>query len=316
MTQKVAGVYFFGNKLSRFIACIFDFYAPGNRWILDELYFSENEKNSNSPVVFEEWIKTTEIADLIINVPMTSPICETCQLICPGEEKCHHPVIKSIRHKIVNELDKDFKLEKSNPKAYERYRDNMSKYSSDHKFFNRGNSDPLSKSLKKKLRKGFTPYWSRPIDLYIWLNYYDELIQIFNYSYDSFGQTSLMNLKRFSYLKRHLKGINVWESSIHINFLEMLKSDILLPEDLIGMKYVDEFSVSNRKKIVSKLETSLNIFIKMEDTAIFTFDPKAINALNLGLCAIRNAMSEKHQLPDWCQGNHPNFIIPNFSLDG
>lgn len=315
MNQKIAGVYFHSGKTSQFIACVLEYFSPGKRWVVDKIHFS-NDGAKGFGESFEGWVKENKISDLVLNFPTTGTICDSCELVCPGEENCSHPVIKEMKNVSHEFLRQDTIFEKESPKDYERERNKQNEYDHHRTPFSRsetGKKVPLSKSLKKRLRRGFIPYWNRPIDLYIWLNYYDELIQVFNYSYDSFGHSSLMNIKRFHYLSKHLFGVNILEANIYVNFLELLKAGYLSPEDLFGMKYVDEFSVSLRKNIVTKIEQNLNIYIKNEDSAMLTFDPRAINAFILSLSGIASLDDKTLTLPHWCRENNSNFIVPVYS---
>lgn len=312
MQKKIAGVYFHSGKTSQFIACVFDYFATGERWILEKLYFS-GDSNIPSNENFEEWVKANNITDIVVNFPISNTICDNCDLECPGEEKCSNTTVVEMKKVISNLLEQDQFFELNNPKEYERARNKQDEYVHQQKVYSLDKINSLlTKSLKKRLRRGLIPYWNRPIDLYIWENYYDQLIQVFNFSYDSFGHTSLMNLKRFNYLKKHLAYVNIWEANIYLIFLELLKANYLSPEDLFGMKYVDEFSVSLRKSIVSKIEKNLNIYIKNEDSAVLTFDPRAINAFILSLAGISKVKNNSKQLPQWCLPINKNFIVPDF----
>ena len=315
MKNKVAGVYFYGGKASQFIACVFDYFSPGDRWVLDKLHFSSSgEKNLTGG--FDKWAKENQLTDIVVNFPVDSTFCETCSLECPGEDKCHHSGVKQVRDSINSVLSRDLNLEKSKPKEYERSRNKQDEVTPRFRPFSSDQSNKLiSKGLKKRLRKGFTPYWNRPIDVFIWLNYYEELSQTFNFSYDSFGHTSLMTIKRFQYLKKHLSGVSVWESNVFVGLLELLREDILGHDDLYGLKFVDEFSVSLRKNIVSKIEKNLNVFLQNEASAILTFDPKAINAFILGLAGVSRVKNEIRELPKWCQEANPSFVVPSYSSD-
>jgi len=312
MKKKIAGVYFHSGKTNQFIACVFDYFSSGDRWILEKLHFS-GDSNKLSNESFEQWVKANNITDIVMNFPISNTICDVCEIECPGEENCSNPTVKEMSEVISQLLQRDQDFEQSSPKDYERLRNSQDEYVHHQEVYGEKKSTVLlSKSLKKRLRRGLTPYWNRPIDLYIWKNFYDELIQVFNYSYDSFGHTSLMNLKRFSYLKKHLSNINIWESNIYIIFLELLRAEFLSPADLFGMKYVDEFSVSLRKNIVSKIEKNLNIYIKSEDSAVLTFDPRAINAFVLSLSGISKVQNNVKALPDWCLPINQNFIVPSY----
>lgn len=312
MSQRIAGVYFNSGKGNNFIACIFEHFSTGNRWVLEELYISDESEGFADSKNFEIWTNEKKITDLVFNFPLTETICEYCTLECPGESLCQDETVKSLNEELQRSLEKDQRFEKEFPKDYERARNKFNEYIHHRGLFPE-KSDMLSKSLKKRLRKGFSPFWNRPIDIYIWLNYYDQLHKVFNYSYDSFGHTSLRSMKRFSYQKRHLSNIKIWESNIYVGLIELLRGELISQEDLLGIKYVDEFSVGFRKNIISKLESNLNLFIKNEDIARLTFDPKAIHAFILSLCGLSKSKGETRSLPDWCERQKNSFIIPDYS---
>ena len=69
-------------------------------------------------------------------------------------------------------------------------------------FFKDQLSIPLDKSFRRKLKNGYAPYWNRPIDFFVWSNFYTPLMKLFNYSFDSFGRSSLMLNYKFTYLKK------------------------------------------------------------------------------------------------------------------
>ena len=117
-----------------------------------------------------------------------------------------------------------------NPKKYEeeRVEDNMVQHSRDI-YKKTPEEHLLSKSFKRKLRKGFIPYWNRAVDFFIWKNYYDQLLTLFKISYDSFNNVSLMLISKFKYLLRHLPdNLEIYESQAILFFLSFTVQGLLV----------------------------------------------------------------------------------------
>ena len=117
--KRVAGVYFQSGKGSPFISCIFNFYAPGGRWLLDELYISGEKETFGEVKSFERWVSEKNISDIVLNIPVSYSICETCNMQCPGVNKCENQSVVFLKKEIEKVLNKDRQFEKNKPKEYE-----------------------------------------------------------------------------------------------------------------------------------------------------------------------------------------------------
>ena len=122
MSQRIAGVYFNAGKGNNFIACIFEHFSTGNRWVLEELYISEESDGFGDSKDFEVWANEKKITDIVFNFPLTETICEYCTLECPGESLCQDETVKSLNEELQRSLEKDQRFEKEFPKDYERAR--------------------------------------------------------------------------------------------------------------------------------------------------------------------------------------------------
>ena len=109
-----------------------------------------------------------------------------------------------------------------------------------------------------------------------------------------------------------MQNINLWESNVYINFLELLRAKILETGDLIGMKYTDEYSVASRQSIISKVVDHLNLKIKEEDFSRLIFDPKAINSFMMSLSVVSKVGGKTILLPNYCHRDHTDFLIPSY----
>ena len=135
---------------------------------------------------------------------------------------------------------------------------------------------------------------------------------MFNTSFDSFGNTSLMTLSRFNYIKRHFpKSLELFEANQHIIIIELLRSKVLLKKDVEMISDVD-LGIEVRLDVIKKIETNLNIFIYNHDLDILVKNPRAFDSFLLSLAG-QNVLQKKFlNLPDWTNPNSTKFIIPQF----
>jgi len=199
----------------------------------------------------------------------------------------------------------------ANPKKYERERLSDSEIRYPDKAFRKETSSAiLSVPYKRRLKKGFMPYWHRPLDFWLWQEYYDQLLQLFNMSFDSFGNISPMLLFRFHYLQRHVSSeLKFYQSSTEIILLELLRSEIINQKDIEGLKTLEE-NVQARVSVMTKVEKKLQIFIYEKDLNTLSHDPKAFESFLLSLCGQQIILKNIRTLPTWAQEG--NFVSPHF----
>lgn len=311
--QNIASLSMRGGRNDNFYFTLIEYYPESDRWFLKSLLPVKEEEAVNQDEAIRAWIDSFQITDLVLDIPQSRPACYHCELDCPGAESCEVTSVKETRRQIKNLLNEDQKLLASNPKKYEQER-NLA----DEIVFNRSLFDKeththlLSRSFKRRLKKGFIPYWNRPIDFYLWKYYYDPILELFKTSYDSFGNTSLMTLSRFNYIKRHFpKSVHLHEANQQIVLLELLRSKHLLRKDIELINDI-ELGFETRLELIKKIESHLNIFIYSHDLEILVKKPQAFDSFLLALAGQNYLLNKNIIMPQWAYPDETRFIIPQF----
>ncbi|MCB9061349.1 MAG: hypothetical protein H6622_07495 [Halobacteriovoraceae bacterium] len=311
--KKIAGMSLKGGQKDNFFFCLLEYYEDGQRCFLKSLLHVKDEESPNGNEAIHSWIDEYELKELVIDFPLTTPPCLNCDLTCPGAEICPVEDVVSMRNRVNELLLEDKNREENNPKKYERERNeddlvdnnknNIDKLSSDHL---------LSRSFKRKLKRGIIPYWNRTIDLYVWENYYDKLLDLFSISYDSFGNTSLMLMNRLIYLRKHFpKALELYESNIYICLIELLKARIITKKDLVRMLDIEGTAIA-RLDIIRKIEKKLNIFVYDKDLEVLSYNVRAFESFLLALCGQRWHLGQTRDIGPWRKNNNEKFISPYF----
>ncbi len=302
-----------GGRNDNFYFSLIEFYPENNRWFLKSLLPVKDEDALNNDDAIRDWILNYDVKQLVVDFPLSRPACSKCELDCPGSENCDVDSVKFVRTKIKDLLNEDQKLINQNPKKYEQERNKADEIVFNRNIFEKETHHHLlTRSFKRRLKKGFIPYWNRPLDFFVWKYYYDPILEMFNSSFDSFGTTSLMTLSRFDYIKRHFpKGLELFEANQYIIIIELLRSKILLKKDVEMISDV-ELGIEVRLDIIKKLETNLNLFIYNHDLEILVKNPRAFDSFILSLAG-QNILQKKFlSLPPWAEPETTKFIIPQF----
>ncbi len=311
---NIAGLSLSGGRKDKFFFCLLEYYEDSERWFLKSLLQVKDESEMGGDDAIRKWAEDFEIQDLVVDFPLTNPPCHSCELDCPGMKSCPVDEVKVVRERMFTLLETDREIHSHDPKVYERERLDSETLQGAREALKKTSNIPLlSKSFKRRLRKGFLPYWNRSIDLWIWENYYNQLLKLFDVSYDSFGNASLMLLSRFAYLERHLPPkMNLFETFIPVTLIELLRNGIITQNMIMNLKDI-EFNTQARMAIVKSIEEKLGIFIYENDLQLLCRNPKAFDSFLIavaGHCKVRRSIKE---VPNWCRGNSENFLIPNFS---
>jgi hypothetical protein len=313
-SNSIAGMSLGGGKKENFFFCLLEFYQDEDRWFLTSLRQVKEESKLTQDEAIMTWVESSGLKQLIVDFPLTKPPCETCDLVCPGVKNCHHPVVKTVQSKIDDLMTVDKDLISSNPKKYEQERveDSMVHYTKS--ILDKETHDHiLSKSFKRKLKKGFIPYWNRPIDFWIWRNYYDQLLKIFNISYDSFGNVSIMLMHKFHYLLRHLPSeLQIFESSVQIALLELMRDKIISRKNIIELQDMNVSTLA-RVQVAKQIEKKLNIFIYQKDLETISKNPKAFDSFILAIVGQSLVLEKTKEIPSFGGKENSKFIIPQFS---
>ena len=312
-TNSVAGMSIGGGKKENFFFCLLEYFEAENRWFLSSLNDVKEEESISKDDVITDWIEKSNLEHLIVDFPLTKPACETCDLECPGISKCHHPVVTEVKELMVALLDEDKQLQSENPKKYEQERNKDDEVHFTKSVLEKETTDHiLSKSFKRKLKKGYVPYWNRPLDFWIWKNYYDQLLKTFDISYDSFGNVSIMLLYKFHYLLRHLPSdLKIFESNVPIILLELYLAGIVSKKHLLELQDINLNTLA-RIKIAKEIEKSLKIFIYEKDLELISKKPKAFDSFLLAVAGHRLIMQELRDIPGFGVKDNSKFIVPVF----
>jgi hypothetical protein len=311
---NVAGLSLGGGRRENFFFCLLEHYPERGRWFLKSLHQVKDEEIQDRDEIITAWIEQYGLQKLVVDFPLSNPLCETCTLKCPGANVCPQPSVMEVRREMDELLAEDARLEKENPKKYEQTRvaaEEMD-WSKDllHKT---ADVHILSRSFKRKLRKGFIPYWHRPIDFWIWKNYYDQLLSVFKTSYDSYGHVSVMLLARLNYLVRHFPtNLELHESSIQLVLLELYRARLVGKFQLLQLFDLDLQAMA-RETLIRGIEQQLQLFIYDHDFEMLVKNPKAFDSFLLALAGQGVLMGKLRAIPEWGRGEGGNFVIPDFA---
>ncbi|MCF8060440.1 MAG: hypothetical protein K9K67_14150 [Bacteriovoracaceae bacterium] len=302
-----------GGRRDQFFFCLIEHFEEDNRWFLRSLLQVKDEDGLSGDEAIRTWIEKFKVKQMVLDFPLSQPACATCLLDCPGSHNCPEPSVLEVRKKMQEILDQDELLREENPKKYEQDRNFEDLFD----YGRNLDSTPatnymLSRSFKRRLKKGFIPYWNRALDFWVWCHYYNQILEIFNLSFDSFGSTSLMVQSRFSYLRRHFpEHLRLFEANGSIVLIELLRAGIILKKDLHDLADI-EFGVDARIDIIRKIEKGLNIFIYDHDFELLVRNPRAFDSFLLAIAGQNKLMKLNSELPLWTRPQEVNFISPIF----
>ncbi len=313
--KNIAGMSIRGGRRDNFYLCLFEYYDETDRWFLGSLLpvKDEDEGEIEGDDVIRKWATKYELQELVVDTPLSFPACEKCALACPGAKRCPEVAIREVKRKIDMLLLDDQRLMESDPKNYERERNDDDLIDFSKNILSKSSHEHiLSRSFKRRLRKGFLPYWNRPIDFWVWLFYYDVLLKTFNLSYDSFGSTSLMLISRFNYLRRHFpEALKLYEGNTYLTLIELLRSKVVTRTQLHALLDLDNAPAA-RLDIIKSIETHFNLFIYDHDLELLVKDIRAFDSFLLALTGKRLHVGKVRELPAWSNPSETNFTVPIF----
>lgn len=303
-----------GSRQDNFFFCLIEYFADSNRWFLKSVLQVKDEQDiTTGDEALGRWLERYETRHLVVDFPLSKPACQTCNLKCPGMNECPEYSVVDVKKRMLRLLGEDQNINSQSPKQYERDRNRDDEFDAQKDMFQKSSDQHLlSRSFKRRLKKGYLPYWNRPLDLWIWCKYYDQLLDLFNISFDSFGNTSLMMMSRLAYLKHHFpQNLKLFESNTNIVFLELLRNKIIQKRDLLALSDLEESAVA-RLDIIKKIEKSLNIFIYDHDLELVVSHPRAFESFLLAIVGQRMLQDNIEALPEWTRPEEVQFLIPTF----
>lgn len=307
-----------GGRRENFFFSLLEYYPEKKRWFLKSLHQVKDEEIQDRDEIITSWVGQYGLKQLVVDFPLSRPPCEeSCLTNCVGAHACPRPQVLAVRTEMKRLLDEDAKFHQENPKKYEQER--VSSLEVDYsKNLLKKNTDEhmLSKSFKRKLRKGFTPYWHRPIDFWVWKNYYDQLLEVFKTTYDSFGNVSFMLLSRLNYLLRHLpKDLKMYESNVQICLIELYRAKVI-SKSLLFQLFDLDLASSAREQIILNIEQNMEIFIYDNDLDTIIKNSQAFESFILSVVGQRMLMNGLREIPLWGNSDGGNFIVPSFHVQG
>lgn len=320
--KNIAGISMKGGRRDNFFLCLIEYYDDQKRWFLKSLVkvkdVSTNENivdndSISGDEIIKSWINEHQLHHLVVDIPLSYPSFRV-DLRTARSKDANVSSVKVVQQKIRELLDEDLKSQKKNPKGYELQRVEEEMFDAKKCLFERpSHQHLLSRSFKRRLKKGFLPYWNRPLDLWVWMHYYDLMLELFNVSFDSFGNTSLMNLFRFDYLRGQLDSdLQLYEGNFHILLIELLRAKIISIKDVHHLSDLDLCGPA-RMDIIKKIETKLGIFIYDHDLEILVKNPRAFESFAMAVIGRNIHYQQIVQLPDWACADEAAFCVPSFN---
>lgn len=305
-----------GGRNDNFYFCLIEYFPDSKRWFLKSLLPVKEEEAADSNEAIRSWITNFDIKQLVVDFPLSKPASESSEYDEHGNLQCSDNSLQVVQEKIKNLLEEDQRLVNENPKRYEQERNKADEIVYNRDVFSKETAHHLlSRSFKRRLKKGFLPYWNRTLDFWIWKYYYDQILELFNTSFDSFGNVSLMILFRFNYIKRQFpKDLEFFEANEQIILVELLRAKIILKKDISLLNDVD-IGIEARLDTIKKIENKLDIFIYNHDLEILVKNPRAFDSFLLALAGQNILQGKNFSLPDWTRPEDTKFIIPNFHQD-
>lgn len=316
--KNVAGMSLGGGRKENFFFSLLEYYPEKRRWFLKSLHQVKDEEIRDRDEIIAGWVTQYGLKQLVVDFPLSQPPCEeSCLPECQGASQCPRECVIEVREEMERLLEEDAEFHRRNPKKYEQQRVAAQELDYSKNLLDKNTDEHLlSRSFKRKLRKGFTPYWHRPIDFWVWKNYYDQLLEVFKISYESFGNVSVMLLARLNYLLRHLpKDLTMYESNIQICLIELYRAKVVSKSLLLQLFDLDLAS-SSREQIVRNIEKHMEIFIYHNDLETIVKNPHAFDSFILSVVGQKMLMNNLREIPSWGNSDGGNFIVPSFHVQG
>ena len=305
-----------GGRNDNFYFCLIEYFPDSKRWFLKSLLPVKEEEAADSNEAIRSWIMNFDIKQLVVDFPLSKPASESSDYDEDGNLQCPDNSLEIVQEKIKDLLVEDQRLVNENPKRYEQERNKADEIVYNRDVFSKETAHHmLSRSFKRRLKKGFLPYWNRTLDFWVWKYYYDQILELFNTSFDSFGNVSLMILFRFNYIKRQFpKDLEFFEANEQIILVELLRAKIIMKKDISLLNDVD-IGIEARLDTIKKIESKLDIFIYNHDLEILVKNPRAFDSFLLALAGQNVLQKRNVSLPSWTKPEDTKFIIPNFYQD-
>ncbi len=315
--RNIAGMSLKGGRRDQFYFCLLEYFDNQDRWFLKSLLKvkdrGQNDLGKSGDEVIKSWIIDYNLKQLVVDVPLSYPAYHVQNINSVKEKREEEENLQLVQELIYELLAVDEEKMLEDPKKYElsRNEDDLVDFKKDILKIETF-EHILSRSFKRRLKKGFLPYWNRTLDFWVWYYYYDQLLSLFNISFDSFGNVSLMNLFRFDYLKENFpKSLELFESNFYITLIELLRASVINKNDIYALFDIGEV-VEARLDIIKKIEATQKIFIYDEELEILVKNPRAFESFMMALSGQSIQLGKTRVLPDWTMPKKTKFTVPSF----
>ena len=174
--KSIAALSMRGGKKDKFYFCRLEYFEAKKRWFLRNLMqvqdqYEDDEEGADDTIdgdlAIHQWIDEYQIENLVVDFPLSPPTSMTLDLGWHNTSGTQGNSVQFVR-KIKELLEYDENLVKNNPKQYERDRNKDDEISYGDYVFKKHTKDHiLSRSFKRKLKRGFIPYWNRTLDFFL-----------------------------------------------------------------------------------------------------------------------------------------------------
>lgn len=306
-----AGVTFSAGKPEECLVIYFEI-QDNNRYKL-ALKDGSDEKITSHDLLHIKFLKDCKITQSIVDFPLSTFACHSCELKCPGSDLCPVSNIKYVRQEMNRLLEEDNIRYKENPKKYEEERksDDLFEWETD-LLAKRTDEHLLSKAFKRRLKKGISPFSNRPLDFWVWQHYYDAHLSVFQSSFDSFGDYSFSQYSFFKYWKRHLpQNFELFETSPQLVLLELHRAEILEKKQLFALMDINQAPLA-RLEIVRTITHQFQLIITESQYDKLVRHPRAFMTFLLAIAGIKKMQNCTYNLPHFAEFEHTHFFVPYF----
>lgn len=327
-----------GKKEGHFLSYI-DYFEKQKRWFFRGLVNlrSSSSDDKRDDIIIES-ITHKKPSLIIFNTSLSGPFCESCEKNCSSFTQCHSSAYQKVIHTQHEILKEDQLLYQKHPKTYERikvdkeemtnlserdyyalfsdysFQANPGLFSNEVKracsFFQGDFSDQIiiGKYFKNRLKKTLRPYWSKEVDFEIASRFEESLQYYFNQSFDSYAQTSLMNLKRTNHLLSRLKHLKIEtrQTDFRLILIEMLRNSILDPKTVKMLNDFDSAGLA-RLKVLKEIESNLSLFTYYDDHESIVKSKRAFENYIMSFSAIHFFRKEQFYDHEGDQFTYPTF---------
>ena len=85
---NIAGMALRGGRNDNIFLCLVDYFPDSERYFVRSILQVGDEGEQDGNEAIKSWVKKFELSNLIVNCPLSYPLCHSCELECPGIHHC------------------------------------------------------------------------------------------------------------------------------------------------------------------------------------------------------------------------------------